>query len=252
MPLPTMSLRAAPEHHQLIRDLAATLRTRPELADVLRDVLQAQHETAARMTERDTAVLQDVVERLSHAEQRIAALEASAPLATYLGNSPDSGERAAIFQPLEDTAQSIYESFVDSERTVTRGAHLGNSQDSGERAAIYRSALDSGSEEEGGSESIYESFIDSGDSHLVHAQDSSARTVTRGGTTYPMDTPATARPLSQPAQARPKQRPGLQVPEDVQQRVREMRAAGKTRAAIAAELGISTGAVSKYMNSAAD
>jgi hypothetical protein len=170
MPLPTMSLRAAPEHHKLIRDLAAALRTRPELADVLRDVLQAQHDTAGRMTERDTAVLQDVVERLSHAEQRIAALEASAPLG----------------------------------------------------------------------------------SHLVHAQDSGERAVTRGGTTYTMDTPAEPRIPLRPAQPRPKQRPGLQVPEDVQQRVREMRAAGKTRAAIAAELGISTGAVSKYMTPAAD
>jgi hypothetical protein len=194
MPLPTMSLRAAPEHHKLIRDLAATLRTRPELADVLRDVLQAQHGTAARMTERDTAVLRDVVERLSHAEQRIAALEASAPLGSHLRNSEDSGERAAICQPLADTAQSIYETFVDSERTVTRG-----------------------------------------------------------GTTYTMDTPAEPRVSLRPAQASPvRERPGLRVPEDVQQRVREMRAAGKTRKAIAAELGISTGAVSKYMNSAAD
>jgi DNA-binding NarL/FixJ family response regulator len=223
MPLPTLSLRAAPEHHKLIRDLAAALRTRPELADVLRDVLQAQHGTAARMTERDAAVLLDVVERLSHAEQRIAALEASAPLGSHLRNSADSGERAAILRPTQDTAQAIYESFIDSddsERTVTRDGHLGHALDSGERAAILHTMQD--------------------------------RTVTRGGTTYPMDTPATARPSSQPAQARPKQRPGLQVPEDVQQRVREMRAAGKTRAAIAAELGISTGAVSKYMNAPAD
>jgi hypothetical protein len=44
MPLPTMSLRAASEHHQLIRDIATALRTRPELADVLRDVLQTQHD----------------------------------------------------------------------------------------------------------------------------------------------------------------------------------------------------------------
>ena len=54
MPLPTMSLRAPPEHHQLIRDIATALRTRPELASVLRNVLQPQH----RFTELDTGALQ--------------------------------------------------------------------------------------------------------------------------------------------------------------------------------------------------
>ena len=58
MPLPTMSLRAPPEHHQLIRDIATALRTRPELADVLRDVLQAKHGVADRIAKRDTDVLQ--------------------------------------------------------------------------------------------------------------------------------------------------------------------------------------------------
>jgi hypothetical protein len=54
MPLPTMSLRAPPEHHQLIRDIATALRTRPELASVLRNVLQPQYSVA----ERDTVALQ--------------------------------------------------------------------------------------------------------------------------------------------------------------------------------------------------
>jgi hypothetical protein len=66
MPLPTMSLRASPEHHQLIRDIATALRTRPELADVLRDVLQAQHGGVA---ERDTDVLQPILERLTREEE---------------------------------------------------------------------------------------------------------------------------------------------------------------------------------------
>jgi hypothetical protein len=60
MPLPTMSLRASPEYHQLIRDIATALRTRPELADVLRDVLQAER----GVTGRDTGVLQAFQERL--------------------------------------------------------------------------------------------------------------------------------------------------------------------------------------------
>jgi hypothetical protein len=180
MPLPTMSLRAAPEHHQLIRDLAAALRIRPELADVLRDVLQAQHGTAARMTERDAAVLRDVVERLSHAEQRIAALEANReipePIGSFLTDNVISQPRPAAADETE--------------------------------AASLRPRN---------------------------------------------DTPAEPRVPLRPAQARPvRERPGLRVPEDVQQRVREMRAKGMTRDAIAKELGISTGAVSKYWNAAKD
>jgi hypothetical protein len=72
MPLPTMSLRAPPEHHQLIRDIATALRTRPELADVLRDVLQAQHDV------RDTDVLQPIRERLDNAEEFLRRLMAMA------------------------------------------------------------------------------------------------------------------------------------------------------------------------------
>jgi hypothetical protein len=144
MPLPTLSLRAAPEHHRLIRDITAALRTRPELADVLRDVLQAQHETADRMTERDTGVLQALRDHLAEVEQRVAALEA------------------------------------------TREPRRRN------------------------------------------------------------DTPAAPRVPLRPATPRPKERPGLRVPEEVQQRIRELRAQGMTREAISKELNVSAGAVSKY------
>jgi hypothetical protein len=73
MTLPTMSLRVAPQHQQLIRDIGLALRTRPELADVLRDVLQSQHGVTA---ERDTDVLHTFQERLmiqSEGLQRIMA-----------------------------------------------------------------------------------------------------------------------------------------------------------------------------------
>lgn len=60
MPLPTISLRVAPEHHRIIRDIAAALRTRPDLIDALRDVLQSPH----GVTERDTDVLPSIYERL--------------------------------------------------------------------------------------------------------------------------------------------------------------------------------------------
>ena len=100
MPLPTMSLRASSEYHQLIRDVATALRTRPELADVLRDVLQAEH----GVTERDTDVLQAFQERLmiqseglqkimafaENIDKRVKALERSAGTheETGAGNGP--------------------------------------------------------------------------------------------------------------------------------------------------------------------
>jgi hypothetical protein len=75
MPLPTMSLRAPPEHHQLIRDIAMALRTRPELADVLRDVLQTQDGIAPRNTD----VLQSILDRLAALERSIAVSAPSLP-----------------------------------------------------------------------------------------------------------------------------------------------------------------------------
>lgn len=110
MPLPTMSLRAPPEHHQLIRDIATALRTRPELADVLRDVLQTQHGvTTERVAERDTDVLQAFQERLmiqseglrkimafaENIDERVKALErAEAPQAkTQKPRSTTPGKR---------------------------------------------------------------------------------------------------------------------------------------------------------------
>jgi hypothetical protein len=75
MALPTMSLRASPEYHQLIRDIATALRTRPELADVLRDVLQTQDGIALRNTD----VLQSILDRLAALERSIAVNAPSQP-----------------------------------------------------------------------------------------------------------------------------------------------------------------------------
>jgi hypothetical protein len=83
MQLPTMSLRVAKEHQQLIRDIGLALRTRPELVDVLQSVLQTQPNVAPRNTDAlhmqydgDTDVLQAFQERLtiqSEGLQRIMA-----------------------------------------------------------------------------------------------------------------------------------------------------------------------------------
>jgi len=74
-----MSLRAPPEHHQLIRDIATALRTRPELADALRDVLQTQHSIALH----DTDVLQSILDRLDALEAR-----ASMPVTRQMPSEP--------------------------------------------------------------------------------------------------------------------------------------------------------------------
>jgi DNA-binding NarL/FixJ family response regulator len=64
--LPTMSLRAAPEYHKILRDIGLALRTRPELVGVLQDVLQSQHTGIAPG---NTDVLQRILERLANEEE---------------------------------------------------------------------------------------------------------------------------------------------------------------------------------------
>jgi DNA-binding XRE family transcriptional regulator len=65
-PLPTMSLRAPPEHHALIRSTAARLRTDPAFLGTLAALLDAGTGPAVRHDD-----------RLDALERRIAALEAA-------------------------------------------------------------------------------------------------------------------------------------------------------------------------------
>lgn len=66
-PLPTISLRCAPEHAALIRDIARTLRTRPDLAVTLAALLADASPSAA-----PAPVLADVLARLEAVERWIA------------------------------------------------------------------------------------------------------------------------------------------------------------------------------------
>lgn len=86
MPLPTMSLRADPAHHAIIRQIAAELRRRPDLPDALRDVLQRN--TSADTT--PSAAPPDVTRYLTQAvvnleqghadlQRRVEALERACP-----------------------------------------------------------------------------------------------------------------------------------------------------------------------------
>jgi hypothetical protein len=93
MALPTFSLRVAPEHQPLVRDIAAALRIRPELADVLSNALQAEPLPADRMTLRDTDVLQPVLDRLTADEQRLAMIERTPP---FRPNDATDADRSAL------------------------------------------------------------------------------------------------------------------------------------------------------------
>lgn len=90
-----MSLRVAPEHHQLIRDIGLVLRTRPELADVLRDVLQSQHGIAPRNTD----VLQSILDRLAALEEQMAGKR------TALPKPPPLRPRAIPAEHVEEAAR---------------------------------------------------------------------------------------------------------------------------------------------------
>jgi hypothetical protein len=90
-----MSLRASPEYHQLIRDIATALRTRPELADVLRDVLQAEHGIA----QRDTDVLHAFQERLTIQSEGLQKIMA---FAENIDERVKALESAAAAQPSEE------------------------------------------------------------------------------------------------------------------------------------------------------
>ena len=106
MPLPTMSVRAPPEHHQLIREIATALRTRPELADVLRDVLQTQHGVT---TERDTDALHAFQERLtiqSEGLQKIMAFAENIDKRVKALERSDAQAEPDALQPIPDQMRS--------------------------------------------------------------------------------------------------------------------------------------------------
>lgn len=95
MPLPTMSLRAAPEHHAIIREVAAALRTRPELVAALRDLLAGQPDNAGRVPD-DIAALRA---RLEAVERWIAERDRPQASAT-----PGKGATRPATRPLPAAA----------------------------------------------------------------------------------------------------------------------------------------------------
>jgi hypothetical protein len=83
MPTPTMSLRALPEHHQLIRRMARALMERPELAESLTALIDGATQGVSQDATRPNAALE---QRIEAAERRLARLEAEA---VSRGEAPD-------------------------------------------------------------------------------------------------------------------------------------------------------------------
>ena len=82
-PLPTMSLRVAPDRQALMRAIARILKDSPgvaaELQGVLQNVLQRNTQHGITQCTTSDAVLHDVLQRLAALEQCQAALERRAP-----------------------------------------------------------------------------------------------------------------------------------------------------------------------------
>jgi hypothetical protein len=114
MPLPTMSLRASPEYHQLIRDVATALRTRPELADVLRDVLQAEDGVAVR----DTNVLQSILDRLAALERAMSVGAPSPPDEAGQEQPPLTIEQARAINEMLNDGQPAAEIMRSMGRSI--------------------------------------------------------------------------------------------------------------------------------------
>ena len=74
MPTPTMSLRASPEHHQLIRRMARALMERPDLAEplaaLIEDATQGVSQDATRPIPAVDQRFEDIERRLEQIERR--------------------------------------------------------------------------------------------------------------------------------------------------------------------------------------
>jgi len=123
MPLPTMSLRASPEYHQLIRDIATALRTRPELEAALRDVLQSQHNGEDRIAFSNTDVLPLIYERLESNAQASARVMAFAENINERVKALEQPEALRNTEGNTSVLQSILERIAAlEERVIAAGA----------------------------------------------------------------------------------------------------------------------------------
>jgi hypothetical protein len=108
MVTPTMSVRALPEHHQLIRRMARALMERPELAESLTALIEGVVQDVTQgVTRPDTSVDQ----RFEDIEQRIAQIESQGVLR---GDTPD------VLREVQGVVQALQEHLMRQEQTTLK------------------------------------------------------------------------------------------------------------------------------------
>jgi hypothetical protein len=112
MPTPTMSLRALPEHHQLIRRMARALIERPELAESLTALIEGATQGAPQDATRPNPA---VDQRIEDIERRLEQLEGQA---VSHGEAPDV--LPAIQPAIQDLLLAIQQRQLQQEETTRK------------------------------------------------------------------------------------------------------------------------------------
>jgi hypothetical protein len=112
MPTPTMSLRALPEHHQLIRRMARALIERPELAESLTALIEGATQGVPQDATRPNP---PVDQRIEDIERRLEQLEGQA---VSHGEAPDV--LPAIQPAIHDLLLTIQQRQLQQEETTRK------------------------------------------------------------------------------------------------------------------------------------
>jgi predicted transcriptional regulator len=108
MPTPTMSVRALPEHHQLLRRMARALMDRPELAESLTALIEGVPQSVPQEATRPSAA---VDQRFEDIERRLAQVESQGVLR---GETPD------VLREVQGVVQAIQEHLMRQEQTTLK------------------------------------------------------------------------------------------------------------------------------------
>jgi hypothetical protein len=112
MPTPTMSLRALPEHHQLIRRMARALIERPDLAESLAALIEGATQGVSQDATRQNPA---VDQRFEDIERRVEQLERQA---VSHGEAPDV--LPAMQPAIQDLLLAIQQRQMQQEETTRK------------------------------------------------------------------------------------------------------------------------------------
>jgi hypothetical protein len=108
MGLPTCSVRALPEHHQLLRRMARALMDRPDLAESLTALIEGATQDVPQEATRPSAA---VDQRFADIEQRLAQIEEQSVLR---GEAPD------VLREVQGVVQALQEHLMRQEQTTLK------------------------------------------------------------------------------------------------------------------------------------